>query len=90
MNAWSHFATPDRRVSTGEVPGVGKTRGRVKMDLINRLRALVRDDSGQDLIEYALLAGLIALVSVFAIQAAGLRILDVWNGIVNMLNQVPV
>ncbi len=36
------------------------------MYLINRLRALVRDDSGQDLIEYAFLAALIALASVLA------------------------
>ena len=33
------------------------------MYLINRLRALVRDDRGQDLIEYALLAALIALAA---------------------------
>ena len=41
------------------------------MYLINRLRALVRDDSGQDLIEYALLAALIALASVIAVTQAG-------------------
>jgi pilus assembly protein Flp/PilA len=35
------------------------------------MRALVRDDEGQDLIEYALLAGLISLVAVGAITAAG-------------------
>lgn len=60
------------------------------MYLINRLRALVRDDRGQDLIEYALLAALIALASVFAIQAAGLQVNAVWNSIVGMLNDIPV
>jgi Flp pilus assembly pilin Flp len=60
------------------------------MYLINRLRALVRDDSGQDLIEYALLAALIALASVFAIQAAGSRVNDVWVAIVGMLQGIPV
>jgi pilus assembly protein Flp/PilA len=60
------------------------------MDLINRLRALVRDDSGQDLIEYALLAALIALASVLAIQAAGVRVNAVWERIVGMLTDVPV
>ena len=44
------------------------------MYLINRLRALVRDDRGQDLIEYALLAGLISLASVLAITALGTAI----------------
>jgi len=52
------------------------------MYLINRLRALVRDDRGQDLIEYALLAALIALASVLAIQAAGTQVNNVWNAIV--------
>jgi pilus assembly protein Flp/PilA len=55
------------------------------MDLINRLRALVRDDSGQDLIEYALLAALIALAAVAAITAAGVQVNAVWTSIVNAL-----
>lgn len=41
------------------------------MSLINRLRDLSRHDEGQDLIEYALLTGLISLVAVVAITAAG-------------------
>jgi Flp pilus assembly pilin Flp len=60
------------------------------MYLINRLRALVRDDKGQDLIEYALLAALIALASVIAITQAGERVNAVWEAIVGMLNGVPV
>ncbi len=55
------------------------------MYLINRLRALVRDDRGQDLIEYALLAALIALASVLAITAAGEQVNAVWLTIVGML-----
>jgi Flp pilus assembly pilin Flp len=55
------------------------------MYLINRLRALVRDDRGQDLIEYALLAALIALASVFAITQAGIEVNLVWESIVGML-----
>jgi pilus assembly protein Flp/PilA len=60
------------------------------MFLINRLRALVRDDRGQDLIEYALLAALIALASVLAIQAAGTQVNNVWVAIVGMLNNIPI
>jgi pilus assembly protein Flp/PilA len=60
------------------------------MYLINRLRALVRDDSGQDLIEYALLAALIALASVAAVTAAGDAVEGVWNAIVGMLGNVPI
>jgi pilus assembly protein Flp/PilA len=40
-------------------------------NLITRFRSLVHDDEGQDLIEYALLAGLISLVAVAAITTAG-------------------
>lgn len=60
------------------------------MYLINRLRALVRDDSGQDLIEYALLAALIALASVIAVTQAGDAVNNVWEAIVGMLGDVPV
>ena len=41
------------------------------MNLITRLRKLLRNDSGQDLLEYALLVALIALVAIAAVTAAG-------------------
>ena len=37
------------------------------MELISRLRAFARNEEAQDLIEYALLVGLISLVAVAAI-----------------------
>jgi pilus assembly protein Flp/PilA len=46
-------------------------------NMITRLRSLIHDDEGQDLIEYALLAGLISLVAVGAISTAGTNV----NGI---------
>ncbi len=51
------------------------------MDLITRLRTLVRDDTGQDLLEYALLVALIALVAVGAITAAGTSVNTIFNNI---------
>jgi Flp pilus assembly pilin Flp len=51
------------------------------MDFINRLRALARDTEGQDLIEYALLVGLISLVAVFAITQAGQSVLAIFTAI---------
>ena len=42
-----------------------------------RMRALLHDDEGQDLIEYALLAGLISLVAVAMVTSAGEQV----NGI---------
>ena len=44
------------------------------------LRRVRRHDSGQDLIEYALLVGLVALVAVSAVTEVGTTIRDVfWN-----------
>jgi pilus assembly protein Flp/PilA len=44
------------------------------MDLINRLRRLAGNDEGQDLLEYALLIALIALVAVGAVTVAGTQV----------------
>ncbi len=51
------------------------------MNLINRLRTFVRDDSGQDLLEYALLVALIALVAVGAVTAAGVQVSNIFGQI---------
>lgn len=51
------------------------------MNLIKRLRALSRHDEGQDLIEYALLVGLISLVAVVAITAAGTSVNGIFTAI---------
>jgi Flp pilus assembly pilin Flp len=39
--------------------------------LVNFINSVVRKDEGQDLLEYALLVALIALVAVGAVTAAG-------------------
>ena len=59
------------------------------LNLIARFRALLRNDKGQDLIEYALLAGLIALVAVVAIGDAGTEVNEIWSDIVAALQNVP-
>jgi pilus assembly protein Flp/PilA len=51
------------------------------MELINRLRALVKTDEGQDLLEYALLVALIALVCVGAIALAGTNVNTIFGRI---------
>ena len=55
------------------------------MSLVTRLRSLMRDDAGQDLLEYALLTALIALVAVGAIKAAGLQVNTIFNSITTAL-----
>ena len=46
-----------------------------------RLRSFSRNEEGQDLIEYALLVGLISLVAVAAITAAGTSVNDIFTNI---------
>lgn len=55
------------------------------MNLINRLRALARGDEGQDLLEYALLVALIALVAVGAITLAGTNVNTIFGRIATAL-----
>ena len=51
------------------------------MDLVNRMLAFVRDEEAQDLLEYALLVALIALVAVGAITAAGANVNTIFGRI---------
>lgn len=46
-----------------------------------RVRALVRDDAGQDLLEYAMLIALIALGCIAAVTFAGDRVEAAFNAI---------
>ena len=46
----------------------------------------VREDAGQDLIEYALLAGFISLVSVAAITAVGTELNGLYNTVKTKVN----
>ena len=51
-------------------------------NLVTYLKSFVhKSDEGQDLLEYALLVALIALVSVLAVTAAGLKVQAVFNAI---------
>jgi len=49
----------------------------------------VRDDQGQDLIEYALLAGFISLVAVLAITNVGSGVNAVYNNIDTQVQAIP-
>ena len=53
------------------------------------LGMFVRDTRGQDLIEYALLAGLISLVAVLAITNVGSGINTVWTGVDTQVQSIP-
>jgi pilus assembly protein Flp/PilA len=52
---------------------------------MNRVRQFVRGEEGQDLIEYALLVGLISLVAVAAITTSGTSVNDIFTAISGQL-----
>jgi pilus assembly protein Flp/PilA len=56
-------------------------------NLITRMRTLMRDDSGQDLLEYGLLAALIALVAVVAVTNSGLAVNTIFTSIATQVQQ---
>ena len=47
----------------------------------NLFNRFVHEEAGQDLIEYALLAGLISIVCVLAIQAAGTKVSKLFDNV---------
>ena len=55
------------------------------MKLFNRMRALLRNDKGQDLLEYALLIALVALVAYGAVEATGTSVTTIFDNIAGQL-----
>ena len=55
------------------------------MTLVNSIKTFVRDEEGQDLIEYALLVALISLVCVAALTTAGSQVTTIFENIKNRL-----
>ena len=50
-------------------------------NVIVRVGALARDERAQDLTEYGLLAGLIALVAIAAVSSVGIALDTAWDAI---------
>ena len=55
------------------------------MKLVNSIKTFVRDEEGQDLIEYALLVALISLVCVVALTDAGTEVNKIFVSIKDKL-----
>jgi pilus assembly protein Flp/PilA len=52
------------------------------------VRGFVRKDEGQDLLEYALLVALIAIVAIGAVTGAGEKVVEVFDAITDQI-EVP-
>jgi Flp pilus assembly pilin Flp len=56
------------------------------MTVISRLvRKLINDEQGGEVLEYALIAGLIVVASIAAISAVGNKVLARWTSLQNSL-----
>jgi len=55
------------------------------MEFLKHLKRVLRDEEGQDLIEYALLVALISLVAVVAITNAGTAVNAIFTSIAGKL-----
>ncbi len=53
--------------------------------LVQVVRSFWREEEGQDLLEYALLVALIALVSVAAVTLAGKKVSEIFTAIANAI-----
>jgi pilus assembly protein Flp/PilA len=53
--------------------------------LLNYVSSFVRNEEGQDLLEYALLVALIALVAILAVGAAGQSVSTIFQNIADEL-----
>jgi pilus assembly protein Flp/PilA len=63
-----------------------QTQGELEMEMTKRLmKNLLNDESGQDLIEYALIAALIALGAIAAMNSLSTKIGTEFNNIGNSL-----
>jgi pilus assembly protein Flp/PilA len=79
-------ARSDGISSQGQQQGTVPERGEHQMKNFTRIAtALLQDESGQGLIEYALIAGLIGLVAVVAMTSVGTQIKTAFNSISSQL-----
>jgi Flp pilus assembly pilin Flp len=61
----------------------------LKLDAREFFRQVARDEDGQDLIEYALLAGFVSLVAVVAITNVGQGVNGVYGNVDSLVQDIP-
>jgi len=49
--------------------------------LFNFVKSFVREEEGQDMVEYALILGLVSIVAVLAVTATGTAVNDIWTAV---------
>ena len=52
---------------------------------MNQLKSFLRDESGQDMVEYAVLAAFISIVAIATIKTLGPLVTTIYTNVVNAL-----
>ena len=55
------------------------------MKIVNLIGSLVRDEQGGEVLEYALIAGLIVVAAIAAITTVGTKVLGRWTSVQNSM-----
>ena len=56
------------------------------MNLLNRL---IREEEGQDIIEYVLIAGAISVIAIPIVPAIGTAVSNAWNNVSTQVQDIP-
>ena len=56
------------------------------MNLLNRL---MREEEGQDIIEYVLIAGAISVIAIPIVPAIGTAVSNAWNNVSTQVQDIP-
>jgi Flp pilus assembly pilin Flp len=75
------FASHDRQAWRGELARVAFPRSYTMKAMKNLLGKLVRDEQGGEVLEYALIAGLIVVAAIAVIGAVGTKVLGRWTSL---------
>ena len=57
--------------------------------MLKKLKGLFKDESGQDIIEYALLAAFISIIAILIIKAIGPLLSTIYSNVVTALTPAP-
>ena len=56
---------------------------------MNLVKRLIRDEEGQDIIEYVLIAAAISVIAIPVVPAIGTAVLNAWTGVSTQVQTIP-
>ena len=56
---------------------------------MNLVKRLIRDEEGQDIIEYVLIAAAISVIAIPVVPAIGTAVLSAWTGVSTQVQTIP-